>query len=152
MLELIEDARASFDELMSEAARTFVEQLLVLSAEEVAGGKHPGKARGQVRWYGTQPGRIVLSERKLVVKRPRLRTKGAVSQEVAVPVYERLQGDARLANRVRDILVSGVSTRKYARALPKMASAVGGFQEQCVARVHQGERSIAAGAEGPAFR
>ena len=39
MLELIEDARASVDELMSEAARTFVEQLLVLSAEEVAGGQ-----------------------------------------------------------------------------------------------------------------
>ena len=125
MLALIEDARASVDELMSEAARTFVEQLLVLSAGEVAGGKHPGKARGQVRWYGTQPGRIVLSERKLVVKRPRLRTKGAVSQEVAVPVYERLQGDGRLADRVRDILVSGVSTRKYARVLPKMAGTVG---------------------------
>ena len=42
-----------------------------------------------------------------------------------MPVYERLQGDARLANRVRDILVSGVSTRKYARVLPKMAGTVG---------------------------
>jgi hypothetical protein len=32
------------DELMTEAARGFVERLLMLSAQEVAGAKHPGRA------------------------------------------------------------------------------------------------------------
>jgi hypothetical protein len=73
LLELVQDARASIDELMNEAARTFVEQLLEISAQEVAGARQPGKARGEVRWHGSQPGRIVLAERKLSVKRPRLR-------------------------------------------------------------------------------
>lgn len=44
MLELIEDARASADELMADAARGFVEQLPVHWARERAGAKHPGRA------------------------------------------------------------------------------------------------------------
>lgn len=125
LLELVQDARTSIDELMLEAARSFVEQLLVLSAQEVAGGKQQGKARGEIGWHGTQTGRIVLSERKLSIQRPRLRSKGPGSKEVAVPVYARMQADGQLADRVRDILVTGVSTRKYARVLPKMAGTVG---------------------------
>jgi hypothetical protein len=54
ILELIETARTSIDELMNEAARGFVEQLLVLSAQEVAGAKHPGRREGGVLWHGSQ--------------------------------------------------------------------------------------------------
>lgn len=125
MLELVENAKASIDELMSETARSFVERLLVMSAEELAGAKHPGRRTGAVGWHGTQAGRIVLAERKLSVMRPRLRTRGRGGKEVAVPVYERLAAEPRLADRMRDILVAGVSTRKYARVLPQMAGTVG---------------------------
>ena len=122
LLELIVDAKASIDELMSDAARSFVEQLLVLSAQEVAGTRHPGKHTGEIRWHGTQRGRITLAERKLSVQRPRLRR---ASSEVAIPVYERLREEPRLGSRIRDILVTGVSTRKYAKVLPEMAGTVG---------------------------
>jgi hypothetical protein len=53
LLELVEDARTSIDELTSEAARGFVEQLLVLSAQEIAGAKHPGRHEGDVLWHGS---------------------------------------------------------------------------------------------------
>lgn len=122
LLELVQDAKASIDELMSDAARTFVEQLLVCSAQEVAGMKHRGKRTGDIRWHGAQRGRITLAERKLAVQRPRLR---GPRGEVALPAYERLREDARLGNRLRDILVTGVSTRKYAKVLPAMAGSVG---------------------------
>jgi len=122
LLELIEDAQSSVDELMTEAARGFVERLLMLSAQEVAGPKHPGQAAGEVRWHGQQRGRIVLAERKLSVMRPRLRSKAA---EVAIPAYQRLRSEPRLAERMREILVNGVSTRKYGTVLPKMAGTVG---------------------------
>ena len=46
-------------------------------------------------------------------------------KEVAIPVYERLQAEPRLGERIRDILVRGVSTRKYAEVLPRMAGTVG---------------------------
>ena len=125
ILELVENARASIDELMNGAARGFVEQLLVLSAQEVAGAKHPGRRVGEVLWHGSQPGRVVLAERKLALKRPRLRRRAGRGKEVAIPVYERLQAEPRLGERIRDILVRGVSTRKYAEVLPRMAGTVG---------------------------
>jgi putative transposase len=125
MLELLENAQASVDELMNEAARAFIEQLLMMSAQEVAGAKRRGCADGQVLWHGSQRGQITLAERRLQVTKPRLRTKGAASKEVVVPAYERLSGDARMGERVRDILVKGVSTRKYKAVLPEVAGTVG---------------------------
>jgi transposase-like protein len=124
MLELLENAQASIDELMNEAARGLIEQLLVLSAQELAGAKLRGRAEGDVLWHGTQRGQVTLAERKLQITHPRLRSK-VTSKEVAVPAYERLTGDARMAARVRDILVSGVSTRKYESVLPEVAGTVG---------------------------
>jgi putative transposase len=67
----------------------------------------------------------VLGERKLALERPRLRSRAGRGEEVAIPVYERLQAEPRLAERIRDILVRGVSTRKYAEVLPRMAGTVG---------------------------
>ncbi len=125
LLELIEDAQSSVDELMTEAARSFVERLLTLSAQEVAGVKHPGQAAGKVRWHGQQRGRIVLAERKISVMRPRLRSKAGQGGEVAIPAYQRLRSEPRLGERMREILVNGVSTRKYATVLPKMAGTIG---------------------------
>jgi putative transposase len=124
MLELVENAQASIDELMNEAARGLIEQLLVLSAQELAGAKLRGRADGDVLWHGMQRGQVTLAERKLRITHPRLRSK-ATSKEVAVPAYERLTGDSRMAARVRDILVAGVSTRKYESVLPEVAGTVG---------------------------
>lgn len=123
LLELVKDAKASVDELMMGAARQFIEQLLVISAQEVAGAKHPGRKVGEVRWHGSQPGRIALAERKLAVERPRLRSREG--GEVVVPAYARFRQQADLGSRIHDILVSGVSTRKYGRVLPAMAGTVG---------------------------
>lgn len=128
MLELIENAQASIDELMDDAARTLVEQLLVISAQERAGAKHRGRAGGEIGWHGTQRGRVELAERGLTVSRPRLRTKGTPTQpprEVAIPAYERMRGAGHQGKRIHDILVSGVSTRKYERVLPQAAASIG---------------------------
>ena len=53
MLELLDNAQASIDELMNEAARGLIEQLLMLSAQELAGAKLRGRAGGDVLWHGT---------------------------------------------------------------------------------------------------
>ena len=123
MLELIEGAQASIDELMHETAVALVEQLLVLSAQELAGAKQRGRDGGRVLWHGAQRGVIALAERQLRVQRPRLRDKNG--REVSVPAYERLRDDADIGARVRDILVAGVSTRRYAAVLPEAAGTVG---------------------------
>lgn len=123
MLELLEGAQASIDELMHETAVALVEQLLVLSAQELAGAKQRGRDGGPVLWHGAQRGVVALAERQLRVQRPRLRDKNG--REVAVPAYGRLRDDANVGARVRDILVAGVSTRRYAAVLPEAAGTVG---------------------------
>ena len=123
MLELIEGAQASIDELMHETAVALVEQLLVLSAQELAGAKQRGRDGGPVLWHGAQRGVIALAERQLRVQRPRLRDKSG--REVNVPAYDRLRDDAGVGARVRDIMVAGVSTRRYAQVLPEAAGTVG---------------------------
>ncbi len=96
----------------------------------MVGGRHPGKRTGEIRWHGSQRGRITLAERKLAVRRPRLRSPQG---EVAIPAYARRGEERRLGNRIRDILVTGVSTRKYARVLPERAGTLG-IQKSSVSR------------------
>jgi transposase-like protein len=123
MLELLEGAKASIDELMHDSAVALVEQLLVLSAQDLAGAKRRGREGGAVLWHGAQRGVVSLAERQLHVQRPRLRDKSG--HEVHVPAYERLRDDAGMGKRVRDIMVAGVSTRRYAAVLPAAAGTVG---------------------------
>ena len=122
MLAMIGQAQLSIEDLLGQLSRQFIEQLLVLSAQTVAGPKHPGRQAGQVRWHGAQGGVVALGHSKLHVKRPRLRANGA---EVAVPAYAALAADSDLSRRIADILVCNVSTRKYARVVHRCADELG---------------------------
>jgi hypothetical protein len=92
LLAMIGQAQWSIEELLSKLSHQFIEQLLVLSAESVAGAKHPGRHAGAVGWHGTQRGVIALGHAKLRVHRPRLRD---AAGEVAVPGYAALPPMAR---------------------------------------------------------
>jgi transposase-like protein len=126
MLELIEGAEMAIDELIDVMGRATVEAVLLMSAEQVAGPRTPGRKGGEVRWHGSQAGVVSLSERKLRVCKPRLRKKGKGKDlETAVPAYDALRDDQRLSGRILEILMRGVSTRKYEKVLPEMAETVG---------------------------
>ncbi len=100
--------------------------VLRLSAERIAGPPHPGKKGGAVGWHGREKGTVCLKERKLRVKRPRLRKKGQGEDgEVPIPAYEAMRSDEKLGSRMLEILLRGVSTRQYRAVLPEMAEAVG---------------------------
>jgi transposase-like protein len=103
-----------------------IEAVLDLSAEKIAGPRHQGIERpGEVHWYGTQPGSVRLSDRKLRVDRPRLRKKGhGDNGELDIPAYQAMQGGA-IGQRLLQIVLSGVSTRDYEAVLPEMAETAG---------------------------
>ncbi len=127
MLELIEQSRLAIDELIDVMGRASVEAVLELSAREVAGVPQRGKAReGDVVWHGRQAGRVCMKERKLRVRKPRLRKKGrGENKEVPIPAYEALRRNATTGQRMLGILLDGVSTRRYQRVIPEMADTVG---------------------------
>ncbi len=126
MVELIEQSKIAVDELIDVLGRAQIEAVLRLSAEGIAGPPHPGKKGGAIGWHGREQGAICLKERKLRVKRPRLRKKGQGPEgEVPIPAYEAMRGEERLASRMLEILLRGVSTRQYRAVLPEMAETVG---------------------------
>lgn len=71
MLDLITQAEMAVDELIDVAGRATIEAVLTLSAQEVAGAKHPGrKSDRPVGWHGRQKGIVCLAERKVRVSKP----------------------------------------------------------------------------------
>jgi transposase-like protein len=137
LLELVEKAELAVDELIDVAGRSTIEAVLTLSAQQVAGAKHPGQEQGTIRWHGRQQGLVPLSDRKLRVSKPRLRRKGkGPGREVEIPVYEALQSNSRLGSRLLEILMRGVSTRNYQEVLPAMAESVG-MSKSAVSREFQ---------------
>lgn len=123
LVELITEARIAVDEVINNIGRQTIETILNLSAEQVAGARTPGKNSGDIRWHGSQPGRVSLADRQIKVKRPRLRHKRA--GEVSVPAYESLQENSATAQRMMGALLRGVSTREYGEVLPEMAETAG---------------------------
>ena len=127
MVDLITQSRLAIDELIDCVGRATIETILEVSAEQVAGTRQPGKSRrGGVVWYGRQPGRVYLGDRKLAVGRPRLREHGrGQDKEVMVPAYAALQNRKAMQTRMLEILMNGVSTRSYQHVIPEMAESVG---------------------------
>lgn len=123
LLELVTQARVAVDEVINSVGRKTIETILLLSAEQIAGERTPGKPSGDIRWHGSQNGRVALADREIRVKRPRLRHKQ--EGEVKVPAYEALQDNGATAERMMGALLRGVSTRQYAEVLPEMAETVG---------------------------
>lgn len=127
MVDLIEQCQVACDELIDVTGRAAIQAVLQLSAIEAAGGPpQQGKRRASpVVFYGRQPGQVLLSDRKLEVDRPRLRSKGPRSREVEVPAYAAMQNQEQMGARMLDILMHGVSTRNYKQVIPQMAETAG---------------------------
>ena len=127
MVDMIEQCQLACNELIDVTGRATIQAVLQLSAMEAAGGPpQQGKRRGSnVVLYGRQPGQVFLSDRKVEVDRPRLRTKGPGSREVEVPAYAAMRNQAQMGARMLEILMRGVSTRNYKAVIPEMAETAG---------------------------
>jgi transposase-like protein len=123
MVKLIEEARTQITNIIDVTGRACIEAILELSAIELVGDKTPGKKSGDVRWHGKQDGVVHLGDRKLKVSKPRLRHKDKGEQPI--PAYEALKTRSQMADRIMQILIDGVSTRRYKRVLQEMADSIG---------------------------
>ena len=129
MVDLVEQAQCAVDEVIDVMGRATIEAILQMSAEQHAGPKQQGKSTDRnVVYHGKRSGRVALKERQLRVQTPRLRKRNksrGESAEVDVPAYQAMQKEGRLADRMLEIMMVGVSTRKYEEVLPEMAEQVG---------------------------
>ena len=130
LVELLEKGERAIDEVIDVMGRATIEAVLQMSAEQVAGPKEQGRrdADRELYWHGVQAGRVALKERQLRVAKPRLRKKqprAGEPGEVEIPAYTALAADQRLADRMLELVLHGVSTRKYEAVLPAMADQAG---------------------------
>ena len=139
IVELIEGASQVVQSVIHEIQIHTLETIFKLSAEQVAGARTPGRPSGEIRWHGSQQGRVKLADREVKVKRPRLRHK--TEGEVKIPAYEKLRQDRGLEAHMLGALMRGISTREYDEVLPKMAETVG------VSRSSVSRQAIEASAE-----
>ncbi len=152
MLDLIENAQAAIDDLIDVMGRATIEAVLMMSAAQVAGPERQGKKSDRdVVYHGSQKGRVPLRERELHVEKPRLRKKDpkpGEPGEVEIPAYKAIREHGGLADRMLQILIAGVSTRRYEQVIPEMAETVGVSESQ-VSRetIEAGERVLKALAE-----
>ena len=146
LLELLNTAETAIEDLIDVVGRATIEAILVMSAAEVAGPRQQGKKTGRdVVYHGSQQGRVKLKDRQLQVQKPRLRRRTPAegqSGEVEIPAYAMMNaGGERLAARILEILIGGVSTRRYANVITEMADTVG------VSKSQVSRTTIEAGAE-----
>jgi transposase-like protein len=139
IVQLIEGASQVVQNVIHEIQIHTLETIFTLSAEQIAGARTPGKPSGDIRWHGSQQGRVKLADREVQVKRPRLRHK--TEGEVKIPAYEKLRQDRGLEQHILGALMRGISTREYDEVLPKMAETVG------VSRSSVSRQAIEASAE-----
>ena len=126
LLNIVVEAKVTLDAFIDVVGRSCLEAVLQLSAAEIAGPPHRGKAGGDVFWHGNQGGVVTLSTQKVRVTKPRLRRKGGgKGAEVAVPAYTAMQQGGGLREKLAAILLRGVSTRAYADVIPAMAETCG---------------------------
>ena len=147
MLDLIENAECAIDDLIDVMGRATIEAVLLMSAAQVAGSKQQGKKSNRdVVYHGSQKGRVPLRERELNVDKPRLRKKDpkpGEPGEVEIPAYKAIREHGGLADRMLQILIAGVSTRRYAQVIPDMAETVGVSKSQISREtIEAGERLL----------
>lgn len=139
MLDLINNAQTAIDDLIDVMGRATIEAVLLMSAAEVAGPRQQGKKTDRdVVYHGSQQGRVKLKDRQLQVQKPRLRRRKSAKDgtdgqpgEVEIPAYAAINaGGDRLAARMLEILIGGVSTRRYANVITEMADTVGVSKSQ----------------------
>ena len=145
MVELIEESRMAVDDLIETLGRATVEAVLRISAAGVAGENHQGRKGGDALRHGSQGAVVSLSNRKMRVEKPRLRSRGRGSgKEIEVPAYAAMQEDERLGDKILSVMMRGISTRNYEAVLPDACERVG----ISILNQVQGCRGLCAGVSG----
>jgi putative transposase len=85
----------------------------------ICGARYQHQAERQASRTGAVPSEVVLGGRKVAIRRPRVRAKGA---EVRLPTFQLMASEDPLNRRVVEQMLVGVATRQYARSLEPLPS------------------------------
>ena len=121
MLELIKEG---LGKLVRQLGRMFIEEVLEVEAEQVAGPRSkPSQKRSAYRW-GREQGHCVIDGQKVPIARPRLRSK-ADNREIPLGAYELFQRASLMEESVWHKIMHGLSMRSYKEVVQQFSDAYG---------------------------
>lgn len=115
------DARAALMELAVATGLQVLQRMLEEDRAAICGARYqhqPGRVASRA---GSTPSEVILGGRKVAVARPRVRAAG---HEVPLPTWRRMTEADPLTSRVRQQVLLGVATRRYASSLEPIGAAV----------------------------
>jgi len=118
---LMNSLRVEIRSLAVSAGTVMIEAIMDSEAEQMAGRRYSRKT--DVDQWGTESRYVLLGGQKVRVRPPRLRNKQ--KQKVRLTSYERFQNQGQRRVSVFNRLVSGVSSRNYARAVEEFGEGYG---------------------------
>jgi len=121
--ELVGAAREGLLALSVGVGLGVVHELMELEVDEVVGPKGKHDPDRVAKRHGHEDGSMTLGGRRVPVRRPRMRTVGD-ERELAVETYGYFADRDPLTRAVMDRMLSGVSTRRFARVGEPVGSRV----------------------------
>jgi len=118
---LMNSLRVEIQSLAVSARTVMIEAIMDSESEQLAGKRYSRET--EVDRWGTESGYVILGGQKVRVRRPRLRNKQ--KQEVRLTSYEQFQNEGPRREWVFNRLVSGVSSRNYARTVEEFGEGYG---------------------------
>ena len=103
------------------AGTVMIEAIMNSESEQLAGERYSRKT--DIDRWGTESGYVLLGGQKVRVRRPRLRNKD--KEEVSLTSYKQFQNEGPRTESVFNRLVSGVSSRNYARTVEEFGNGYG---------------------------
>lgn len=124
VLEMLELAKQGLGELVRHLGKMFIEEVLEVEAEQIAGARSkPAAKRGAYRW-GREQGYCVIDGQKVPIARPRLRSK-VHRREIPLGSYDLFQRASLMEESVWHKIMHGLSTRSYKEVIQQFSEAYG---------------------------
>jgi putative transposase len=123
LVEVWEELQPAVEHLTGLAGLQIIRAVIEDEVTRRVGPRHQPDAGSSCRRWGRQPGYVVFAGQKVVVERPRVRTRHG--EEVPLDSYARLQHDGRRQRAVREGIVAGLTSRNYHRAVDSVLEGYG---------------------------
>jgi transposase-like protein len=123
LVDLLVNTKTELLELALRSGMRVFTKMLEEDRTAICGPRYAHEPDRPASRAGTTPSDVVLGGRKVLIRRPRVRT---AEGEVALPTFQTMAATDPLERRVVEQMLVGVATRQYARSLeplgPEMTS------------------------------
>ena len=121
--EVLSGTTGIVEELGREIGLMVISAVIESEAEQRAGKKHARNPGREAHWWGSQVGTVCFEGQKVLIDRPRIRSKAG--KEVSLETYSAFQNPQRMRSTLLKDMVLGISSRNYEETIEKLIQGYG---------------------------